>query len=227
MIRPPMHSLFRFAWAAPDAHTTCMLIDLHVHTALSPCSRLQLPDILALGKARGLDGICLTDHDTMGALAHVREGMQDNGLLLLVGLEYATPEGDYLLFGPFEDLAPGLCADQVLPLVKRRGGVAVAAHPCRVLRPMDKTVLRRGLVNVLETANGRNNDLENTLARNLARDHATGATGGSDAHAPEEVARMATRFDTPVCTREDLVAALRDGRCRPEVIHPGLYRAAG
>jgi hypothetical protein len=31
---------------------------------------------------------------------YIEEGIQDNGLYLLIGMEYATPDGDFLLFGP-------------------------------------------------------------------------------------------------------------------------------
>ncbi|MGE4298837.1 MAG: PHP domain-containing protein [Desulfovibrionaceae bacterium] len=192
-----------------------MLIDLHVHSTYSPCSRLTVGEILAHARQRGLDGVCLTDHDTMAVAAQVREGVQADGLCVIVGMEYATPQGDYLVFGPFEALAPGLHARGLLELVRDGGGVAVAAHPFRSWRPVRPDCLNSGLCTHIETMNGRNEACENQQARDWAMRHDMHATGGSDAHALDELGRCATRFDAPVRSRAEFVAALRAGTCSP------------
>ena len=194
-----------------------MLIDIHVHSVISPCSALSLEDILARARSLGLDGVCLTDHDTMAARSVVREGVQPDGLVVLVGMEYATSRGDFLLFGPFEDLAPGLAASEVLALVEESGGAAVAAHPCRLARPTDRDVVAAGLVHALETINGRNTAEENRMARHWPDRFGLPAVGGSDAHSLEELGRMPTRFLTSIRSRLDLIRALRGGLCVPEV----------
>ncbi len=40
-------------------------IDLHVHTSYSPCSNLSLRTIETVARKRGLDGIAITDHNTI------------------------------------------------------------------------------------------------------------------------------------------------------------------
>ena len=40
-------------------------IDLHVHTSYSPCSTLSVRTIEAVARKRGLDGIAITDHNTL------------------------------------------------------------------------------------------------------------------------------------------------------------------
>ena len=195
-----------------------MRIDIHVHSSISPCSGLSLEDILAYAKSRGLDGVCLTDHDTMDARAVVREGVQPDGLLVVIGMEYATSQGDFLLFGPFEDLVPGLSARDVLALVDAAGGAAVAAHPCREERPVAVELLAAGLVHALETLNGRNTAEENRLARAWPERFSLPAVGGSDAHSLAELGRSPTRFLTPIASRADLVRALRRGLCAPAVV---------
>ncbi len=194
-----------------------MLIDIHVHSAISPCSSLSLEDILARARALGLDGVCLTDHDTMAACSVVREGVQPDGLVVVVGMEYATSQGDFLLFGPFEDLAPGLSASEVLALVDAAGGAAVAAHPCRLARPTDREVVAKGLVHALEIVNGRNTAEENRMARHWPDRFGLTAVCGSDAHTLEELGRKPTRFLKSVSSRLDLIRALRRGQCFPEV----------
>ncbi len=197
-----------------------MLFDLHVHTSISPCSRLHIADVLAHARGLGLDGVCITDHDSMDARFAVREGVQSDGLVVLLGMEYATSQGDFLLFGPFENLDPGLGAESMLHLVREAGGAAVAAHPCRGKRPADAALVGRGLVTCMETFNGRNTEAENLLAREWAAGRALPATAGSDAHTLAELGRAPTRFFTPIRTRAECIAALRKGLCAPALPYP-------
>jgi hypothetical protein len=106
-----------------------MRLDLHVHTRASPCSVLGIPDILPRARTLGLDGVCLTDHDLVGGESLAWEGVQEDGLVVLVGMEYSTSAGDFLVFGPVEDLPTGLAAREMLPRLREMGGAAVAAHP--------------------------------------------------------------------------------------------------
>lgn len=70
-----------------------MLIDLHVHTTISPCSDLYLDDLLCYAQTRNLDGVCITDHQTMTVSNQIHEGEQNNGLVVLIGQEYEPPQG--------------------------------------------------------------------------------------------------------------------------------------
>jgi len=193
-----------------------MRFDLHVHSDISSCSRLTIGEILENAKARGLDGVCITDHDVMEARRHVREGLQDDGLCLIIGMEYATADGDFLLFGPFETLEPGLGARDVLRIVRESGGAAIAAHPFRRNRPVSEFVMSEGLCEVMEAVNGRNHPEDNEKANLWRHRFRPAVTGGSDAHTLPELGRVATRFFKPIINRDQLIAALRSGACRPD-----------
>lgn len=194
-----------------------MLIDLHVHSSLSDCSSLAVEDILAHAGARGLDGVCVTDHGSMDAGLYIDEGVQENGLVVVVGMEYETPDGDFLIFGPFEDINPGLSAVSLLRLVNEKGGAAVAAHPFRANRPVEGYVFQDGLCSVIEVLNGRNTFADNLRAQALLERHPLVPVSGSDAHSLVELGRCATFFDAPVASREDLVNCLNQGLVRPAV----------
>lgn len=198
-----------------DLHTNVMLFDLHVHTTISVCSQLQVSQILARASERGLDGVCLTDHDSMAIGLELEEGLQSNGLCVIVGMEYATSQGDFLLFGPFEDLRPGLLATDLLILVQQRRGVAIAAHPFRENRPADPSVLCSGLCHGIEVANGRNTPGENALSQGWATNKGLPQTGGSDAHTLAELGRCGTRFRQPVRNRAEFIQALLQGCFEP------------
>lgn len=192
-----------------------MLIDIHVHSNISPCSVMEVEDILTRARACGLDGVCITDHDTMDARHLVREGLQPDGLCVIVGMEYTTPEGDFLVFGPFEALEPGMSALRLLRHVRREGGAAVAAHPFRKVRPLSDFLAASTLCSGVEVLNGRNNDQENHLAQWWSTRYNLARTGGSDAHTLEELGTCPTWFTRRVRNREEFVAALRHGLCLP------------
>jgi hypothetical protein len=196
-----------------------MLIDLHVHSTCSPCSVQKPSEILGNARSLGLDAVCITDHDTMSILTQCREGFQPDGLLVIVGMEYTTDQGDYLIFGNVGALPHGLSAEVLLPAVRELGGAAISAHPCRTWRPADPIIFDQGLCSIAEARNGRNTDDENGQARRLIETHGMIAVAGSDAHSMEELGRCPTRFTVPVNSVEDLVDALNRGRCRPSLAH--------
>ncbi len=192
-----------------------MRFDLHVHTALSPCSTLGIGEILLHARARGLDGVCITDHDTMEIRNSLREGMQSDGLCVIFGMEYATPQGDFLLFGPFESLPPCMEATTLLHTVTLKGGAAIAAHPFRTARSVDEEIIRKGLCRTIEGINGRNQAFENRKIENWRTRYFLNECGGSDAHTLEELGRVVTTFRDPVRSRDELIQALNGGDYRP------------
>lgn len=199
-----------------------MLIDLHVHSSVSSCSELSPAEIIQYGKALGLDGVCITDHDTTDVLSQIKEGFQPNGLLVLVGMEYSTPEGHFLVYGPVEHLLPGMDARLLITEVRRMGGAVVAAHPFRGSLSDVADVISDEPCTAIEVFNGRNNDKSNAKAGLLA--HSLGLTevSGSDAHALVELGRCPTRFVTTIRSRQDLVEALKKGQCAPAEPLPPL-----
>lgn len=194
-----------------------MRIDLHVHSNVSPCSVLTPAEILAHARDKGLDGVCITDHDSKAILAQISEGFQPDGLLLLVGMEYTTRQGDFLVFGVEQDLPRSLHAKDLMTLVSDLGGAVVAAHPCRGWRPADPSLLGNGLCSIVEVENGRNTPLENEQARLVAEGARAVTVAGSDAHSLDELGTFPTEFTVPVRSMRDLVDALNSGQCLPAV----------
>ncbi len=192
-----------------------MLIDLHVHSSVSRCSTLAPLDIIKNGRACGLDGVCITDHDTTAVLSQIDEGFQSDGLLVIVGMEYTTRQGDYIVFGPVEELPQGLDVLTLLAKVKEVGGAAIAAHPFRGWRPSDTSLFTSNLNLAIEVENGRNSDYENGLAEGLANTLNLPRVAGSDAHCLDELGRLPTLFTQPITGRDDLVNALINGQCQP------------
>jgi hypothetical protein len=208
-----------------------MLFDLHVHSNISPCSNLPLRDIVYHAQDKGLDGVCITDHDTMVAGQLLDEGLQENGLVVIIGQEYTTRQGDFLLFGPYQDLPPGLNAEKVLNHVQATGGAAVGAHPFRTGRGVDRDLIRSGLCTIIEQENGRNTAWENTQTRTWLTRYPLIPVAGSDAHSLEELGRFPVQFPGPIHSRMDLISALNSGQGIPvpdaeESFRPSLASCA-
>jgi predicted metal-dependent phosphoesterase TrpH len=201
-----------------------MNFDLHVHSNLSSCSQLRLDEILSQASGKGLDGVCITDHDTMAVRNYVPEGILGNGLRIIFGMEYTTPAGDFLLFGPFEELPPGLPAQLLLKHVDNCGGVAIAAHPFRARRPIQEHIIQKGMCDIVEGINGRNAEHENQSVLDWQKKYNIQQVGGSDAHSIDELGRVHTTFSTPIHSRTDLITALKVGAFH-QVAHPASLAA--
>jgi predicted metal-dependent phosphoesterase TrpH len=202
-----------------------MLIDLHVHTHLTPGGTLRPIDVLSSARALGLDGVAFTDLDTLDALAEVRAAATQTGVLALVGLTMSTDQGRFLCFfaaperlaSPAELLGGAArSAGAALARVASLGGVAVAAHPYdKTLSPAsaDAIFTLDGLTAV-EGLHGRSRSGANDLAVEAADHLGLPCVGGSGALVSlDEMGTAATLFREPVADEAGLVAQLRAGAC--------------
>ncbi len=196
-----------------------MRLDLHLHTSFSPCGEQSPTEAKEKAREKGLDLICFTDHFTTEVLNHLRPGRQENGLIVLVGVEYSTPEGDFLLFAPGKVpwFPKGLSSREVLGEIRRLGGLSIWAHPYRWGREPEERLLEEGLVDAIEVLNGRSSLLANAQARELA--HAFGLPGvaGSDAHSVEEIGSVYNESEIVIESIEDLIQAVKTGQLKPRL----------
>ena len=100
-----------------------MRLDLHIHTLLSPCGSLEMSParIVAEAKAKGLDIIGITDHNTTRQCREVARIGREQGITVFCGAEVTTKEEAHCLafFGNFEDLDTfQLFLDEHLPGIK-------------------------------------------------------------------------------------------------------------
>jgi len=201
-----------------------MKFDIHTHSELSPCSSFRIEDIVEYPASADLDGLCVTDHGTMAVRNYLKEGIQKNGLYVFFGMEYETRDGDFLIFGPYEDILSGMDAVSLLDFVEKTGGVAIAAHPFRKERPVAEYIIEKDLCHIVEGINGRNRDIENLRMKSWRKKYSFFETGGSDAHSFEELGGITTNFSIPVRSRSDLVDALKRGLYSPLAAKLNLSR---
>jgi predicted metal-dependent phosphoesterase TrpH len=202
-----------------------VLIDLHTHSyPASDDSFMSVDELILAAKERGLDGVCLTEHDAFWPPEQVAALSRRHSFLVLPGCEINTDGGHVLVFG-LRRYTFGLHKPPFMrQMVEQERGAIVAAHPYRrrflADRPQDLPSMVSqaardpffGSCHALEAVNGRGTAKENRFSRELAARLGAPITGGSDAHRTEQLGRAATRFQRPIASLEDLVTELRAGR---------------
>ena len=77
-----------------------MLIDLHCHTQpLSACSALEPDEFVRLAAERGLDGVCLTEHDRAWGVEALAALRTRSPIGVFSAVELTTDMGHVLAFG--------------------------------------------------------------------------------------------------------------------------------
>ena len=205
-----------------------MIIDLHIHTSrYSSCSRLDPDELMVAAREKGLDGVCLTEHQVVWPREEAEELAARHNLKVFRGVEVTTTAGDVLVFGLEESVQGVPTPEELSALVEAAGGIMILAHPFRGFLVFGFSELSMSvdqaaalpvmsLVQGLEVCNIRVTDQENDFARAVAQRLGLLQTGGSDAHSAEEVGACLTVFDEDLADEAALVEALKAGRFRLE-----------
>ena len=173
---------------ATQPHT--VKVDLHMHSEYSKDSLNALEDIIATGQRKGLDVLCLTDHNQIEGALRLRDIAS---LPVIVGEEIATTKGEILGYFLERLIPAGLSPEEAIQAVREQGGVVSIPHPLDSIR---REAL--GRTNVLEVID-RVDALEvfnarcllpgfNSGAAALAEAYGLPGTAGSDAHSLVEIA---------------------------------------
>ncbi|WP_350449955.1 PHP domain-containing protein [Aminobacterium mobile] len=200
-------------------------MDTHLHSEeFSSDSFLPIEEAIQRGQALGLNGICVTDHESMGMRAFAQELSKKHNFLVLVGLELLTYEGDLLIFGLDAVPQKKMHAIDVVDIVAQQGGIAVSAHPFRDNgRGMGNFIRSLPGLNGVESFNGSTRLTHNFRAHNLACELDLPCLGGSDAHLVNRVGRYATAFPSIVRNEEDFIGAIKTGNVYPVVYDVDRY----
>ena len=202
-----------------------MLIDMHMHEMrYSGDSFLGLEQMVELSRSRGLDGICITDHDSMGIKEFAGEYSKATGFPIFVGIEYFSLQGDIVAFGIDDYPRERVPAQEFISYVQRQGGMCFSAHPFRNNNRGLEENLRwvRGLDGV-EVLNGSTLFEANKKAADYARELNLALLGASDCHVPEKLGIYATYFQKEIRTVEDLIQGVKKKECLPAYYKDGTY----
>ncbi|RPJ62271.1 MAG: PHP domain-containing protein [Dehalococcoidia bacterium] len=202
-----------------------MKIDLHVHTSvLSPDSTLDPEDAIQTARGLGLDGICFTEHDRAWDLAGIDELSAKYNFPVFRGVEVMIKEGgEILVFGLNRNFTTVIDISTLRKMATEAAAFMIAAHPfrgypCHAITDFDKAaelVLKRPVfdkIDGIEGYNGRNMEGNNIFACQLANRLELPTSGGSDAHARNEMGKSVTIFENTVHNEVEFLNELRSGR---------------
>ncbi len=177
-----------------------MKLDLHVHTKYSADCMNPPWLIMKMLKKRGLDGLAVTDHNSIRGWKSMQEAARKNSLQLILGEEIKVYHEGRLsgeVLGLFlnEEIKKGE-PGEVIDQVRQQDGIVVIAHPFDRIKGFRNLELFDGKIDAVECFNARVFSREtNERALNFALQKNLGMTGGSDAHIPFEVGLAYTIAD--------------------------------
>lgn len=186
-------------------------IDLHCHTRASFDSLAAPRSVVRAAAARGLTHLAITDHDRIEGALEARE-LAPAGLMIIVGEEIRTADGDLIAVFLDRPVPPGLSAVESIAAVREQGGLVGIPHPFdrfrgSLLRDARMAAIAP-LVDWVESHNARLVGGGNDLAAEFARANGLPGVAVSDAHSVLEVAVAYTAVSGDPSTPEGLLAAL-------------------
>jgi predicted metal-dependent phosphoesterase TrpH len=200
-----------------------MLIDIHAHTIPhSDDSDLKPEELILHAKRSGLDGICLTEHDSFWKEEDIASLSHTYDFTIFPGVEINTEDGHFLVFG-LKQYEFGMHHTRfVRKRVDEVGGAIVLAHPYRGQvhqNPTPDALLERAckntvfdMVDTVEMLNGRSKNVENNFVYKLCSRLKLKTVGGSDAHSLSDIPTCATLFERDVRTLSEFIHELKEGR---------------
>jgi len=159
-----------------------MKIDLHCHSYYSYDGISSPEKLIKSALKKGLDGIAITDHDTITGWKEALLAAKKLNAFLILGEEVKTKEGDILGLFLKEEIKTKTPLEAIKE-IKNQGGIAMVPHPFHFLKKFKGNLeTYKNLIDGIEVFNSRalfGNDkkaLEFVKRNNLAQ------LAGSDAH---------------------------------------------
>lgn len=188
-----------------------MRFDLHVHSNCSD-GRDDVRTILRAAARRDLDGLSITDHDTLRGSQQAMKIIQEDklDLILIPGAEVTTSEGHLLVMG-IEDLPPrGLSPEETTDLAREQGGIAIVPHP---YHPFRHAIGRIPECDAVEVYNSKHLfGIANARALIGAKRRHLPAVAGSDSHFAATVGLGVTEIEA--ADAFEAIEAIQAGRTR-------------
>ena len=189
--------------------TRPLRFDLHIHSSYSD-GRDGIEAILAAAVEKGLDGIAITDHDTLEGAFLAERIVQERKLDLLVipGVEVSTSDGHLLALGIRELPPRGRSPEETIEFVHCGGGIAIVSHPYHLFR---HAMFRIPDCDAVEVYNSKYIlGIANFWAKRKAEQLGLPMVAGSDAHMADTVGLGVTIVHLE--DGGDVIGAIRKGK---------------
>lgn len=202
-----------------------MKIDMHCHVREGSLdSKVGVEEYIMLLKAKGFQGMVITDHNTYKGYRYWKnhiKGKRHKDFVVLKGIEYDTRDAGHILVIMPEGVKMrllelrGMRVSVLIDFVHRNGGVLGPAHPCgekylsfantKRYRISPELMKRFDFV---ETFNCCESEESNANALKLAKKYDKVKVGGSDSHKPDCVGRAYTILPEPVTCETELISMI-------------------
>lgn len=194
--------------------------EFHCHSAYSPDSANRLEQLLQVAREKGIQRLCITDHNTITGALKARQMDPD---LVVVAEEVLTDRGELIAYFLEEEIPQRLPVLKTIELMREQGTFISIPHPCDTFRTSWKPEELRELLPLLdavEVFNARCFKMEfNEKAAELAEEGRLPFTVGSDAHTYGEVG-MATLSLPDFHNAQELRESIRRASVQTERIPP-------
>jgi len=186
-------------------------IDLHVHTWYSD-STGSVKQVLEVAQRRGLDGIAITDHDT---LQGAYEALQENNKLIIIpGMEIKTTQGEILAIGIRHPISKRLSMIDALRKIHEQKALAIVPHPTiPIFGALKEKDLKKLRIDGIEAISAITPLYCHYLRKNieLATQLKLPIIAGSDSHSPETVGDAFTKVYSESKDLGDILNAIKLG----------------
>jgi predicted metal-dependent phosphoesterase TrpH len=192
---------------------TLLRIDLHVHSCYSKDSLITPEELVFFAKKRGLDGVAVTDHDTVdGALKIALE----TNLLIIPGIEVASSEGHVVGLNVRKQVPSGLNVAGTVERIHSAGGIAVACHPVGFFKGGLGSEHTDMSFDAVEVVNSSTIPFSYSVKQSMKIASRLGKpkVAGSDAHYGPEIGCAYTLVDAKPDVN-DIIEAIIAGQCTP------------
>ncbi len=206
-----------------------MKIDLHCHTEVSADCMTPLDLIPVKCLEQGIRVQAITDHDEVRGAQELQETVEndpDLELVIIVGEEILTDQGEIIGLYLQERIEPGLSPSETVHQIHEQGGLVLLPHgfdPLKRLRldPVAREEIAHN-IDIVETYNARiSRPRWNDAAAEWAEERDLPMSAGSDAHLLRDIG--AAWQDVPfqlVNTPQDLLHCIRQGVPTGKWTHP-------
>jgi len=174
-----------------------MKYDLHSHSKYSSDGILDPQKMVKVAKKRGLNGIAVTDHNTIKGGLEAKK-YETNDFKVIVGCEVMTTRGEIIGLFLSEEIKSN-DFHEVIEEIKGQNGIVVVPHPFDKMRSSSFHIEKEDIkhINNIEILNSRCiNEKYNHAAEMFARSNRLGVTGGSDAHFANEIGHAGIIVET-------------------------------
>ena len=172
-------------------------------------SIITLENVIELSQGKNIDGVAITDHNTIAGALKLKEYVKRRKLNLsvIVGEEVRTLSGDIVALDVDSKIEHGNSVEETLDRIRECNGLAVACHPY-AWNGVGERMVKTKKFDFIETLNSCASRATNVKAKELARSLGLPEIGGSDAHRPEIFGNAVTEVTEDRTVRESLEKGL-------------------